>query len=112
MAARDEVLLYALHGVLHLCGYDDRTDRDFAAMHRREDEILERLGVGAIFRAGDGRRRSGEPAAEVAEIDVMERDDHGARHAAKQIEFVKTGSPHGHLAGSKGAPAGTAAPRR
>jgi probable rRNA maturation factor len=57
MAARDEVLLYAVHGLLHLCGYDDKTDRDFAAMHRREDEILQRLGVGAIFRAGDDRRR-------------------------------------------------------
>jgi hypothetical protein len=49
---RDELLLYAVHGMLHLCGYDDRTDRDFAAMHRREDHILSRLGVGAIFGAG------------------------------------------------------------
>jgi probable rRNA maturation factor len=51
---RDELLLYAVHGMLHLCGYDDRTDRDFAAMHRREDDILKRLGVGAVFRAGGG----------------------------------------------------------
>jgi probable rRNA maturation factor len=47
--ARDELLLYALHGMLHLCGFDDRTTRDFAKMHRREDEILKRLGVGAVF---------------------------------------------------------------
>jgi probable rRNA maturation factor len=47
--ARDELLLYALHGMLHLCGYDDRTDRDFATMHRREDEILNQLGVGPVF---------------------------------------------------------------
>ena len=49
VAARNELLLYALHGMLHLCGYDDRTDRDFATMHRREDEILNQLGVGAVF---------------------------------------------------------------
>jgi len=44
-----ELLLYALHGLLHLCGYDDRTDRSFRAMHRTEDEILTRLGVGPVF---------------------------------------------------------------
>jgi len=49
---RDELLLYALHGMLHLAGFDDRTDRDFAAMHQREDDILQRLGVGAVFSRG------------------------------------------------------------
>ena len=46
---RDELLLYAVHGMLHLCGYDDLTDRDFAKMHKREDEILNELGVGVVF---------------------------------------------------------------
>ena len=49
---RDELLLYALHGMLHLAGFDDRTGRDFAAMHQREDDILQRLGVGAVFSRG------------------------------------------------------------
>lgn len=44
-----ELLLYALHGLLHLSGFDDRTDSEFAAMHAREDEILTRLGVGPVF---------------------------------------------------------------
>ena len=44
-----EVLLYALHGVLHLCGFDDRTERDYRRMHRREDQILTELGVGPVF---------------------------------------------------------------
>jgi probable rRNA maturation factor len=44
-----ELLLYALHGMLHLCGYDDRTDAAFAAMHRTEDRILSQLGVGPVF---------------------------------------------------------------
>jgi rRNA maturation RNase YbeY len=48
----EELLLYALHGMLHLCGFDDRTDRDFKRMHRMEDDILARLGVGAVFNAG------------------------------------------------------------
>jgi probable rRNA maturation factor len=49
-----ELLLYALHGMLHLCGYDDRTAADFRRMHRTEDEILTQLGIGPVFhRAGD-----------------------------------------------------------
>jgi probable rRNA maturation factor len=44
-----ELLLYALHGLLHLCGFDDRTDRQYHRMHRMEDLILRRLGVGAVF---------------------------------------------------------------
>jgi probable rRNA maturation factor len=46
---RNELLLYALHGMLHLSGFDDRTDRQFKRMHRMEDHILRRLGVGAVF---------------------------------------------------------------
>jgi len=44
-----EVLLCALHGMLHLSGFDDRTSRQFTAMHRAEDRILRRLGVGPVF---------------------------------------------------------------
>lgn len=45
----DELLLYSLHGILHLCGLDDRTDGQFTRMHRTEDDILRRIGVGAVF---------------------------------------------------------------
>ena len=61
----DEVLLYALHGMLHLCGFDDRTPAGYRAMHRTEDMILTRLGVGPVFAPAaasgsggkDGRQR-------------------------------------------------------
>ena len=46
---RDEALLYVVHGCLHLCGYNDRRPGDAARMHRREDEILLRMGRGPIF---------------------------------------------------------------
>lgn len=45
-----ELLLYALHGVLHLSGYDDRTPAAHARMHEEEDRILEELGIGPVFR--------------------------------------------------------------
>ena len=44
-----ELLLYALHGMLHLSGYDDRTDRGYREMHRTEDHILSQLGFGPVF---------------------------------------------------------------
>jgi probable rRNA maturation factor len=63
----DEVLLYAVHGLLHLCGFDDRTARDFRRMHRREDLILSRLGVGPVFAAGAGASSSdARPASRLA----------------------------------------------
>lgn len=46
---RLELLLYAIHGMLHLLGRDDRTERDFLDMHRMEDAILSELGFGPVF---------------------------------------------------------------
>jgi len=36
-----EILLYVLHGLLHLMGYEDESVRGAAKMHAREDEILD-----------------------------------------------------------------------
>lgn len=46
---RGELLLYAVHGLLHLLGYDDHDLRDFHRMHAMEDELLEAVGVGRVF---------------------------------------------------------------
>lgn len=48
---RSELVLYVVHGCLHLCGHDDRSAGDFERMHRREDEILTDLGLGPVFSA-------------------------------------------------------------
>jgi len=45
----EELLLYAIHSLLHVQGYDDRTKTGAAAMHRREDALLIALGVGPIY---------------------------------------------------------------
>lgn len=36
----DELLLYVVHGLLHLCGYDDLADEARPAMRRRERQLL------------------------------------------------------------------------
>jgi len=48
-ALRDELLLYALHGVLHLMGYDDHDPADHQRMHETEDRVLEAIGVGKVY---------------------------------------------------------------
>ncbi len=46
-----ELLLYALHGLLHCLGEDDHSDTGYNHMHAAEDRILEQLGVGITFAA-------------------------------------------------------------
>ena len=55
-SVRNELLLYAIHGMLHLSGMDDRTQRGFERMHRMEDRILSAIGIGPVF---DPHRRAG-----------------------------------------------------
>lgn len=50
-----ELLLYAVHGLLHLLGYDDHDEAHHAEMHAREDQLLEAIGVGRAFHDGEGR---------------------------------------------------------
>ncbi|MDO8675583.1 MAG: rRNA maturation RNase YbeY [Candidatus Omnitrophota bacterium] len=39
-----ELILYVVHGILHLCGYDDRSPEDVKRMRRKEQEIMELWG--------------------------------------------------------------------
>lgn len=42
----DELLLYVIHGTLHLVGYDDHEPADQVEMYRAEGHYLQKLGVG------------------------------------------------------------------
>lgn len=44
-----ELALYTVHGLLHILGYNDDTTKNANHMHRREDELLGKLGLGAVF---------------------------------------------------------------
>jgi probable rRNA maturation factor len=47
VSAQRELLLYVVHGVLHLCGFDDHSAADRARMRRAETAVLTRLGFAA-----------------------------------------------------------------
>jgi probable rRNA maturation factor len=40
-----ELALYVIHGLLHLCGYDDATEREASEMRERERHYLRELGL-------------------------------------------------------------------
>lgn len=44
-----ELLLYVVHGCLHLAGYDDQQPADRIRMHETENAILTALGYGAVY---------------------------------------------------------------
>ncbi len=46
---KHELLLYIVHGLLHLMGLDDADAEEAAAMHQREDEILQAMGIGLVY---------------------------------------------------------------
>jgi probable rRNA maturation factor len=46
-----ELLLYLVHGLLHLIGYDDLKPQDAKRMHEREDELLEKFGFVGVCAA-------------------------------------------------------------
>lgn len=43
LSLHDEVLTYILHGLLHLCGLDDLTQKDFNRMRREQSRLLEKV---------------------------------------------------------------------
>jgi probable rRNA maturation factor len=44
-AVNTELALYVIHGCLHLCDYDDQTDRGAVEMRRKEREYLKKVGL-------------------------------------------------------------------
>jgi probable rRNA maturation factor len=47
-----EITLYAVHGMLHLLGFNDQSETDARAMHNEEDRILTELGYGPVYYGG------------------------------------------------------------
>lgn len=56
-AVEAELLLYAVHGLLHLIGYDDHDPESHRIMHDTEDDLLTAIGVGPVFACRDGGGR-------------------------------------------------------
>jgi probable rRNA maturation factor len=53
-----ELVLYVVHGALHLAGFDDKRPKDRARMRAEERKVLGALGFGDVFGAERPARRS------------------------------------------------------
>ena len=42
-APREELLRVVIHGIMHLCGYKDKSDEEAAQMRQKEDFYLQRF---------------------------------------------------------------------
>jgi probable rRNA maturation factor len=60
-----ELILYVIHGLLHLRGYDDHRESDAARMKQREVALLSALGLPDPYSANP-RSRTGGPRGEDA----------------------------------------------
>ena len=67
----DELALYVVHGLLHLCGYDDVADDDRDAMRQREAEILVIAGLSNTFPAVNGIASADSIATVVERVRCM-----------------------------------------
>ena len=47
-----EILLYAVHGALHACGFRDDSAEEAARIHAEEDRILAAAGIGMVYARG------------------------------------------------------------
>jgi probable rRNA maturation factor len=79
--AWDELALYLVHGLLHLCGHDDSTPETRRAIRRREGEVLAASGLSNTFSATgpsgddadqDPGRETGTPTGSAARDVVRE----------------------------------------
>jgi probable rRNA maturation factor len=69
-----ELALYLVHGLLHLCGYDDHDDADRRRMREREHELLSQAGLTNPYaRAGEAPPRSAESNRGQASLKPPER---------------------------------------
>lgn len=48
-STQDELTLYVVHGLLHICGYDDLSDDEKLIMRARERAIMASLGLNAVY---------------------------------------------------------------
>lgn len=62
-APEHELTLYIVHGLLHLCGYDDMTADELPIMRTRERDVFELLGLPLPVRSSDDRGHVGEAAS-------------------------------------------------
>ncbi|MGC8624492.1 MAG: rRNA maturation RNase YbeY [Phycisphaerae bacterium] len=64
-----EILLYAIHSLLHCIGYDDRSDHQAGIMHRKEDLILQRMDLPPVYHAAPAAIKKWRSRCSIGSVD-------------------------------------------
>ena len=67
-----EVLLYAVHGLLHLLGHEDGLPQQARAMHHLEDDLLRKAGLEPVYGSPEGGLIDGAAAPDAAPASACE----------------------------------------
>ena len=59
-STENELTLYVVHGLLHICGYDDLTPKEKLVMRAREKSILAGLNLSPVYPSDDDASNSGD----------------------------------------------------
>ncbi len=115
--AADEMTLYIVHGLLHLCGFDDLTKSELPIMRRRERDVLEALGLNLPLRADDPQPKKPRGTSTVVPAAAATKPTTRTAPAKKTKKTATTraagSAARGLKASSKAAPVKKAArPRR
>jgi probable rRNA maturation factor len=78
-AVADELLLYALHSLLHVQGYDDTTTAAFKRMHAREDELLAEIGIEPVYEKPKTQNSKRKMSLVNRKLKIKNRKSGGAR---------------------------------
>ena len=84
--AMDELTLYIVHGLLHLCGYDDLTAKELSVMRARECHVFEILGRPKPTRDSSDHGHGGEERH-------AGEEQHPAKENGKEVVAQPGGQP-------------------
>lgn len=85
-APEEEITLYIVHGLLHLCGFDDLTKAELPLMRRRERDVLEALGLDLPLRHDDPKPAKTKAPKTKAAAELPAKPT----RSAKKASVVKT----------------------
>lgn len=84
--AANELILYVVHGTLHLCGMDDQQPEARIEMRQAEMSVMQKLGIAMVDRHAVDRVELGTNTEPEASRQSVGDDDISATHSSIQEE--------------------------
>lgn len=90
---REEVVLYLIHGLLHLVGYDDLSSTEQAVMRARERAMLALFQITPPAKSSSGDEGESSVSAETDSAEPDDPPDEDSSGSASSPPFPQSGRP-------------------